>query len=415
VRSRRGAAFAGVFAVTLLALLGVGAVLPVIPRYVRGPLGEGDVAVGFAIGAFAFTALACRPLAGNLADQRGRRLVVIGGSLLAMAGGLLYLVPAGLPGLIAARLVFGAGEGSVFTAGATWVVDLAPAGRRGRVIGLYGLAVWSGLSLGPPIGDALLRVSSFDAVWAFAAAAPAVGAAIALAVPDPYSGRARPARRRGPLIARESVRPGAALSLATVGYAAMASFIVLDLDAKGIGHGAAAFTAFAVTVVAMRVLAGDLPDRVGPLRCAAVAAVVEAAGLALIALAGSLAVAIVGALAMGAAFSTIYPALSLVVVNRVSEERRGAALGTFTAFFDAGVGLGAPLAGAAAALGGYSAAFWFAAACACATAAAAGVGIRRARAVGAPASLSRATAGRPSVEQDGPASERVASPRRRAP
>ena len=89
--------------------------------------------------------------------------------------------------------------------------------------------------------------------------------------------------------------------------------------------------------------------------------------------------AIAGRIAMGAAFSTIYPALSLYVVNRVSEDRRGAALGTFTAFFDAGVGLGAPLTGAAAALAGYSAAFWLAALCALGTAVAVGVGIRRAR------------------------------------
>ena len=380
-RSSR-AAFAGIFAVTMLALLGVGAVLPVIPHYVHGRLGDGDVAVGVAIGAFAFTALACRPLAGNLADLRGRRPVVAVASLLAAAAGLLYLVPAGLPGLILARLVLGAGEGSVFTAGATWVVDLAPPGRRGRVIGLYGLAVWTGLSLGPPIGDLLLRVASFDAVWAFAAAAPAIGAAIAFAIPDPHAGAPR-RRERGALIARESLRPGAALSLATIGYAAMASFIVLDLHSKGLGHGTAAFTAFAVTVVATRLLAGDLPDRVGPLRCAAGAALVEALGLVLIALASSLPVAIVGAVAMGAAFSTIYPSLSLYVVNRADEARRGAALGTFTAFFDAGVGLGAPLVGAAAALAGYDAAFWLAAACALGTAGAASVGIRRARAAAA--------------------------------
>jgi MFS family permease len=379
--SRRSgrAAFAGIFAVTLMSLLGVGAVLPVIPHFVRGRLGDGDVAVGIAIGAFALTALACRPLAGNIADVRGRRPVVIVGSLLAALGGLLYLVPAGLPGLIFARLVLGAGEGSVFTAGATWVVDLAPPGRRGRVIGLYGLAVWTGLSLGPPIGHAILQASSFEAVWIFAAAAPAIGAAIAFAIPDPYEGSGERRAERGPLIARESIRPGAALSLATVGYAAMASFIILILGSKGIGHGTSAFTAFAVTVVATRVLAGNLPDRIGPLRCAAGAAVVEAIGLSLIAVAKTLPVAIVGAVAMGAAFSTIYPALSLYVVNRVGEDRRGAALGTFTAFFDAGVGLGAPITGAAASLGGYSAAFWLAAVCALGTAAAAGLGIRRAR------------------------------------
>jgi len=80
-------------------------------------------------------------------------------------------------------------------------------------------------------------------------------------------------------------------------------------------------------------------------------------------------VALAGALAMGVAFALLYPSLSLIVVGSVSDRRRGAALGTFTAFFDAGVGLGAPLAGLASALAGYEGAFLFAAAIALAAAA----------------------------------------------
>ncbi len=110
-------------------------------------------------------------------------------------------------------------------------------------------------------------------------------------------------------------------------------------------------------VVLTRLFAGDLPDRVGPARVATAAAVVEAVGLATIGVAQTLAVAIAGSLAMGAAFSLLYPSLSLIVVERVPESRRGAALGTFTAFFDAGVGFGAPLAGLAAALTDYEGAF----------------------------------------------------------
>jgi len=66
-------------------------------------------------------------------------------------------------------------------------------------------------------------------------------------------------------------------------------------------------------------------------------------------------------MAMGAAFSLLLPSLALLAVNRVPESRRGAAMGTLTAFFDIGIGLGAPLAGVAATLGGYPAAFGFAA------------------------------------------------------
>src|SRR3712207_2183255 len=87
-RPRPRAASAGIFATTLLALLSVGAVLPVLPRYVRGPLGEGDLAVGIVIGAYAVTGLIGRPFAGRLADTRGRRPAVVLGSLLAFAAGL---------------------------------------------------------------------------------------------------------------------------------------------------------------------------------------------------------------------------------------------------------------------------------------------------------------------------------------
>ncbi len=375
-------AFAGIFAATFLSLMAVGAYLPVLPHYIKGPLGYGSLAVGFTIGAFGFTSVAARPIAGHFADSRGRRPVVAIGGLLAATAGALHFIHAGLPGVVLARLVLGAGEGTVFTAGATWVVDLAPRDRRARVIGLYGLAVWGGLSCGPLIGAALLHSGRFDAVWAFCAVSPLIGSLVALLVPDPFQPLAR--SRRPSLIVRESIHPGLALATATVGYAAMASFIVLALNSRHIGHGATAFAAFAVTVVATRLVGGDLPDRIGPVRCAAGAAGVSAAGLALIALAGSLAVALAGAICMGLAFALIYPSLSLVVVNSVADSRRGAALGTFTAFFDIGFLVGGPITGLAASLGGYSAAFWLGAAFALATIAVAAT-LKRGAAAPAPA------------------------------
>jgi MFS family permease len=355
------AAFAGIFVVTMLGLISVGATLPVLPRYVKGPIGAGDLAVGVVTGAFAITGLACRPLAGNLADIRGRKLVVIAGAISTTIAGLLYFVPAGIGGLIVARLFLGAGEGMVYTAGSAWVVDLAPPERRGRIIGLYGLAIWGGLSLGPPLGELILHATSFDGVWAFAAGAPLLGALVALRIPESYEPRVAPAPGRRQLIAREALRPGLGLSLGIVGYATVAAFIVLHLDQRGIGHGAAVFTAFATSVVAMRVLGGWLPDRYGSVPCAIAAALIESAGLVAIGLAQTLGTALVGAVAMGAGFSLLFPSLALVVVNRVPEERRGAAMGTFTAFFDIGVGVGSPIAGAAAAIGGYEAAFLIAA------------------------------------------------------
>lgn len=353
--------FAALFSITMLTMLSVGSTLPIMPLYVKGPIGGGDIAVGVVTGAFAITGLASRPLAGTFADSRGRRPVVIAGALVMAAASALYYVPAGVPGLLVARLLLGAGEGMVYTAGAAWIVDIAPVERRGRIIGLYGLAIWGGLSFGAPIGELLLRAGDYGLVWAFAICSPLLAALIASRLARPRQAF----REAGPVVrslwARESFAPGAALALATFGYAALAGFVVLHLDARGIGHGAAVFTAFAVSVVAARLLAGSLPDRLGAARCAAGAAAIEAAGLVAVGFASSLAVALAGAVAMGAAFSTIFPSLALLVINRVDDDRRGVAMGTFTACFDIGVGLGAPIAGAAAAVGGYDLSFFVAA------------------------------------------------------
>ncbi len=366
--ARPGLAFAGVFAVTFSGLVAVGAVLPVLPRYVHGPLGAGDIAVGVVIGCYAITGLLLRPFAGRLADHRGRKPTVFGGAILVAVAGFLYLLPLGVPGLIGARLILGAGEGTVFTAGSAWIVDIAPAERRGRVIGLYGLAVWGGLSIGPLIGELLLHAGGYRLVWLFAGAAPLAGALIAARLPDPF--HAHPGEdEHHPLIAREAVRPGAAMALGALGYATVASFVVLHLEARDIGHGALVFGVFATMIVLTRLIGGDLPDRAGPKRVAIAAALTEAVGLLIVALAHSLAVALAGAVAMGIAFALLYPSLSLIVVGRVSETRRGAALGTFTACFDAGVGIGAPLAGIAAALTDYEGAFLFATAVALGSAA----------------------------------------------
>jgi MFS family permease len=359
---RPGVAFAGIFTVTFCGLLAVGAVLPVLPTYVDGPLGAGKIAVGIVVGAYAITGLLLRPFAGRFADRRGRKPTALIGSLLMAAGGFLYLLPLGVGGLIAARLVLGAGEGTVFTAGSAWIVDLAPPERRGRVIGLYGLAVWAGLSVGPLLGELIQHNAGYTPVWIFAGVMPLVGALVATRVPDPFRPGPWLEHEHHSLIAREAVRPGVALALGSIGYAAVATFVVLHLNARGVGHGALVFGAFATMVVLTRLVGGDLPDRVGPARVACAAAVVEAVGLTAIALAHSLPVALAGALAMGAAFSLLYPSLSLIVVDQVPESRRGAALGTFTAFFHAGVGFGAPLAGIAAAVSSYEGSFLLAAA-----------------------------------------------------
>ena len=363
------AASAGVFVAALLAFVAIGAALPVLPGYVRGPLHSGDVSVGIVVGSFALTSVFCRPLAGRRADVDGRRIVLVCGALAMALGGALYLIASSVPSLIVARLAVGAGEGAVYTSGVTWAVDLAPEDRRGLALGLFGLAVWGGLSLGPVAGEVLRASVGYDAVWTLTAVLPLLGALLAWRLPEP-----RPAigdvREPGPLalLPRAAHRPGFALALANIGYAALAGFVILHLQARHISGGASVFTAFAIAVFASRLVLSRVPDRAGARRTGTAAGLLEALGLALVALAHSLLLALVGALVMGVGFSMLFPALALMVVGEVGDDRRGSAMGAFTAFFDIGVGLGGPLCGATAAIAGYPAVFLLSAVAALGTA-----------------------------------------------
>lgn len=366
--------FASLFATTFFVFLAIGAVVPALPRYVRGPLHHGDIAVGIVMGAFAFTSVFLRPVGGRLSDRVGRQpIFAAGGALMALAG-LLYLLPLQLPGLVFARLVLGIGEGWLYTAAAVWVVDVTPAARRGGVLGWYGMSIWLGLSIGPALGEALHSIGGYDAVWTFAAVAPAIGALVSFAIPcpPPVTSIETPARFWQP----EAVMPGIALWCSVIGFAAMQSFVILMLAERGIGSGATVFTVFAAAVTLARLTVSGLPDRIGAGRAATIAGLVHACGLVMLALAQTLPLILVGVVVMGTGYSVLFPSLAVIAVERTDEERRGAALGLFTAFFDAGMGVGAPLAGVMAAVTGYTGMFLAAGALAAAGALVVTFGVR---------------------------------------
>ncbi|BCJ73748.1 arabinose transporter [Catellatospora sp. IY07-71] len=355
--------FGGIFC----CLLGVGASLAVLPFYVLGELGLGDVMVGVVVAAIAASAVLTRPFAGRIADRRGYKLVMLAGAVTCALAGLAYLVAADPVTLIAVRVLHGAGEGMVYTAGAAWLVLLCPPERRGRVVGLYGIHMWAGITLGALFGTLIMKWSGgYPMVWVFCAVTSVLGLLLVLAKPRPEqpTSAARPALLPGAALA-----PGTALALAALGYAALSAFVVLHLDARSIGNGIAAFNAFGVTYVGVRLFLGGLPDRLGAGRVALWSVVVEAAGLLIVAVAPNLAVAVVGGLVIGAGLSLLFPSLALLVINRTPPAQQGGALGAFTSFWDIGLVAGGPLAGLIAGLWGYPAIYFVMAACAAGSAA----------------------------------------------
>jgi MFS family permease len=347
-----------------LCFLGIGAALAVLPFSVTDRLHGGKVEVGVVIAAMALTVVIVRPYAGRAADRIGCRPVMLAGAGLCAAAGLCYHGAGSVPVLVAVRVLHGLGEGTLFTAGASWLVTLAPPERKGRIVGLYGIHMWLGMSVGAILGTVLMRHAGFSTVWTTCAVLAAAGTgviALKAAPPKP------PAVKKQSLLPRSVLVPGLTLSMASLGYAGFAVFAALELADRGVGGGIAAFDAYGFTYVGVRLFLGGWPDRLGPARVAAWSAVLEAAGLALVSAAADLPVAILGGLLMGAGLSLLYPSLALVVLNRTETAYQGAALGAFTSFWDLGVVAGGPVAGLIVKAAGYPAMFLVLAACALAS------------------------------------------------
>jgi MFS family permease len=123
-------------------------------------------------------------------------------------------------------------------------------------------------------------------------------------------------------------------------------------------HGSVSrfFLSYSFTAVAVRILGGRLPDRVGLQRVLFPALLVFAGGIFAIPHAGPQALILVGA-ACGAGHGYVFPILTVLTAERVAPGQRGRAVTWFTVMFDLGTTLASPAFGAVAEWQGYAAMF----------------------------------------------------------
>ncbi len=337
--------------------LAIGVTVPLLPRYVEGTLGGGGVAVGVVAGAFALSAVVTRPWAGRLGDVRGRRVPIrLGALCVAVSVAASGLAP-GIAPLIGLRLLTGVGQALFFTGAITLVNDLAPANRRGEAVSYFSVAVYAGMGLGPVIGETVADRAGTS--WGFAAGGllALAAAVVARAAPNPAA-PPRPADaapRR--LVHPDALGPGLVLMLGLMGFAGFQAFAPLYVEDLDGVTASTVFLLYAAVVLVVRVAGARIPDRFGARPTALVALVLIAAGLSVVVAWATPAGLLCGVVVLGLGMALQYPAMLSLAVADTPAHDRGAVLGTFTGFFDLASGIGGPLMGAAAAVGGERGAF----------------------------------------------------------
>jgi MFS family permease len=331
---------------TLAYFTGDGVLIAAVPRFVAGPLGAGNVAVGLVVGAFSVSAFFLRPWVGHMGDRRGRRpLMVVGAGLFAASvlGYALVTDPAVL-GIL--RLLTGAGEAFFFVGATTAFTDLAPPERRGEAMSLASLSLYVGIGVGPLLGELAIEAAGFTAAWLLAAACGAVALILALRTPETRPAGLEPSPSGGHrLVHPAGLLPGLLLLASILGMAGFLAFVPLYALDLGMSGARTVLLLFAGVVVGIRSVGARLPDRLGAARATRLALGLSALGLATAGVWRTPTGLLLGAAVLGVGIALLTPSVFALAIERATPQERGAVIGTASAFLDLAFGLGPVLLG----------------------------------------------------------------------
>jgi DHA1 family tetracycline resistance protein-like MFS transporter len=152
---KRNAALGFIFITILVDVIGLGIIIPVVPKLIEQLTGEGISEAsrygGWLVFCFAIMQFLFSPVLGGLSDKFGRRPVL----LISLLGlGLDYILHAYAPSitwLFIGRLIAGVMGASITTATA-YIADISTPEKRAQNFGLIGAAFGLGFIIGPVIG-----------------------------------------------------------------------------------------------------------------------------------------------------------------------------------------------------------------------------------------------------------------------
>lgn len=240
---------------------------------------------------------------------------------------------------------------------ATIVTDLAPEHRRGEALSVFSLGLWGGLALGPLLGEVVLDDTRFDAVWLLAAGCCLGAGLIGLLLPETAPTRAPGLVSEARLVHPAAIGPGLVLSFTVLGFAGLGTFGALYARDLGLDGAGSVFLLFSAVVVATRVLARQVPDRLGPKRTSRFALGLISAGLFTIGLWNVPAGLYLGTVVVAFGHALAFPSLMTLAVNSAPVTERSSVVGTFSAFTELGFLVGALSLGAVASAAGYDGVF----------------------------------------------------------
>jgi predicted MFS family arabinose efflux permease len=170
-------------------------ILFAVQQLVQREFGRRDAEIGFLTTAFFICYMVSAPALGYLADRYPRRPIVIAGALVWSAATLMTAITWDFRTLLIRHTLVGLGEASFVATAPSYIADLFPEGKRGRMLSVFFMGIPAGTALGYLIGGVLGNMFSWRTPF-YVVAGPGVLLGLAmLLVSEPERG------------ANDSIRP----------------------------------------------------------------------------------------------------------------------------------------------------------------------------------------------------------------
>ncbi|MBM7564331.1 MFS transporter [Paenibacillus sacheonensis] len=184
-----------VMVMLITTFIGFGIIIPVLPELIKETSPE---SVGFHTGMmlslYSLISFIISPLWGGLSDRIGRRPVILIGVLGFAASFLVFGIADGsLAIMYASRVLGGLFSGAVTSVIVAYVADITPPEQRTKGMGLVGMSIGLGFTIGPGFGGLLSLVSQNTPFFAAAALALVTFFIAVMKLPESLT----PDKRRG--------------------------------------------------------------------------------------------------------------------------------------------------------------------------------------------------------------------------
>ncbi len=322
--------------------------LPELPSYLSS-LGGAEYK-GLIIALFTLTAGISRPFSGKLTDKIGRVPVMAVGSIVCFVCGFLYPILTSVSGFLFLRLIHGFSTGFKPTATSAYVADLVPQQKWGEAMGIHGLCFSIGMAIGPAIGSTITLFYSINILFycssVFALLSILILFKMKETLPNKQAFKLQDLKITRSELINKQVIPVLILSILTyMSYGALVTIIPDWSGHLGLHNKGIFFMVFTLASLLIRFLAGRVSDTYGRVPVLKVSLLLLSIAFVIIAVAQSAFILMVGAVVYGMATGMFSPAISAYTIDLSDADKRGKSVATMYIGLEAGIGLGALLAG----------------------------------------------------------------------